>query len=157
MYTQPQDANKVMKAHIIAATEFCLMSLLSYTYSAKGSWNKSLNFIFPTKYVIPKSLKVSHWLSEYIHKQIYIYMYVQCNVISPIGLSCDHRFSRFSHGLRSTSGCGCGAHGTNTACEKEGQMSKLQRNNEQFSWIIPRMEIAKNTCDATNEDNNDHL
>ena len=27
---------------------------------------KSLNFIFPTKYVIPKSLKFSHWLSEYI-------------------------------------------------------------------------------------------
>ena len=26
---------------------------------------KSLNFIFPTKYVIPKSLKFSHWLSEY--------------------------------------------------------------------------------------------
>ena len=25
---------------------------------------KSLNFIFPTKYVIPKSLKFSHWLSE---------------------------------------------------------------------------------------------
>ena len=23
--------------------------------------NKSLNFIFPTKYVIPKSLKFSHW------------------------------------------------------------------------------------------------
>ncbi len=59
------------------------MSLLSYTDSAKGSWNKSLNFIFPTKYVIPKSLKVSHWLSEYINKQIiiYIYMYVPCNVI----------------------------------------------------------------------------
>ncbi len=27
---------------------------------------KSLNFIFPTKYVIPKSLKFSHWLSKYI-------------------------------------------------------------------------------------------
>ncbi len=25
---------------------------------------KSLNFIFPTKYVIPKSLKFSHWLSK---------------------------------------------------------------------------------------------
>ncbi len=25
---------------------------------------KSLNFIFPTKYVIPKSLKFGHWLSE---------------------------------------------------------------------------------------------
>ena len=27
-------------------------------------WNKSLNFIFPTKYVIPKSLKFSHWPSK---------------------------------------------------------------------------------------------
>ncbi len=26
-------------------------------------WNKSLNFIFPIKYVIPQSLKVGHWLS----------------------------------------------------------------------------------------------
>ena len=26
---------------------------------------KSLNFIFPTKYVIPKSLKFSHWLSKH--------------------------------------------------------------------------------------------
>ena len=26
--------------------------------------NKSLNFIFPTKYVIPKSLKFSHWPSK---------------------------------------------------------------------------------------------
>ena len=26
---------------------------------------KSLNFIFPTKYVTAKSLKFSHWLSEY--------------------------------------------------------------------------------------------
>ena len=25
---------------------------------------KSLNFIFPTKYVIPTSLKFGHWLSE---------------------------------------------------------------------------------------------
>ena len=25
---------------------------------------KSVNFIFPIKYVIPKSLKFSHWLSE---------------------------------------------------------------------------------------------
>ena len=38
-----------------------------YTYSAKGSWTKSLNFIFPMKYVIPKSLKVGHWLSQYIY------------------------------------------------------------------------------------------
>ena len=36
------------------------------THSAKGPWNQSLNSIFPTKYVIPKSLKVSHWLSKII-------------------------------------------------------------------------------------------
>ena len=27
-------------------------------------WKKSLNFIFPTKYVIPNSLKFSHWPSK---------------------------------------------------------------------------------------------
>ncbi len=27
------------------------------SYLANGPWKKSLNFIFPTKYVIPKSLK----------------------------------------------------------------------------------------------------
>ena len=32
--------------------------------SAKGPWNKSLSFIFPIKYGIPKSLKVTHWLSQ---------------------------------------------------------------------------------------------
>ena len=38
---------------------------------ANGPWKKSLNFIFPTKYGIPKSLKpVSHWLSK---KQIHCY------------------------------------------------------------------------------------
>ena len=37
-----------------------------YTYLAKGPLNKSFNFIFPTKYIPAKSLKVSHWLSQYI-------------------------------------------------------------------------------------------
>ena len=27
-------------------------------YLANGPWNKSLNFIFPTKYVVTKTLKV---------------------------------------------------------------------------------------------------
>ncbi len=40
-------------------------------YSAKGPWNKSLNFIFPTKYVIPKSLKVGHWLSHSQNKGMF--------------------------------------------------------------------------------------
>ena len=34
----------------------------SQPYSVKGPQNKSQNLFFPTKYVIPKSLKVSHWL-----------------------------------------------------------------------------------------------
>ena len=36
--------------------------------SAKGPWNTSLNFIFPIKYVIPQSLKVSHRLSQTLNK-----------------------------------------------------------------------------------------
>ena len=37
------------------------------TYNSLSQWTlkkKSLNFIFPTKYVIPKSLKFSHWPSK---------------------------------------------------------------------------------------------
>ena len=34
------------------------------THSANGPWDKGLNFNFPTKHVIPESLKFSHWLSE---------------------------------------------------------------------------------------------
>ena len=33
---------------------------------------KSLNFIFPTKYVIPKSLKFSHWPSKYINPYYWV-------------------------------------------------------------------------------------
>ena len=43
------------------------------SHSAKGPWNKSLNFIFPIKYVIPKSLKVGHSLSELN----YIFLYIR--------------------------------------------------------------------------------
>ena len=38
-------------------------------FNSLSQWTlkkKRLNFIFPTKYVIPKSLKFSHWLSELI-------------------------------------------------------------------------------------------
>ena len=31
-----------------------------WPYSDEGPWNESLNFIFPTKYVMPKSFKVGH-------------------------------------------------------------------------------------------------
>ena len=34
------------------------------THLANGPCHKSLNFIFPTKYVISKSLKFSHWPSK---------------------------------------------------------------------------------------------
>ena len=37
-------------------------------YLANGPWHKSLNFIFPTKYVIPKSLKFSHWPSNLLFR-----------------------------------------------------------------------------------------
>ena len=40
---------------------FCQITL---THLANGPWKKSLNFIFPTKYVTPKSLKFSHWPSK---------------------------------------------------------------------------------------------
>ena len=43
----------------------------TFPYSAKGPWNKSINIIFPTKYVIPKSLKVSHWLCEFQKQPIW--------------------------------------------------------------------------------------
>lgn len=38
-----------------------------FSHSAKGPWNKSLslNLVFPSEYVIPTSLKVGHWLSQY--------------------------------------------------------------------------------------------
>ena len=43
------------------------LSTYLFTYSAKGPWNKSFNLIFPIKYVIPKSLKVGHWLSQFTY------------------------------------------------------------------------------------------
>ena len=36
-----------------------------FAHSANGPSDKSLNFIFPTKHVIPESLKFSHWLSGF--------------------------------------------------------------------------------------------
>ena len=38
--------------------------LTTYLTQPMDPEKKSLNFIFPTKYVIPKSLKFSHWLSK---------------------------------------------------------------------------------------------
>ena len=44
---------------------------------------KSLNFIFPTKYVIPKSLKFGHWLSEFCchHQTLTDPKNISCNCI----------------------------------------------------------------------------
>ena len=42
----------------------CLNTSKVITHLANGPWDKSLNYIFPTKYVIPKSLKFSHWPSK---------------------------------------------------------------------------------------------
>ena len=55
---------------------------------------KSLNFIFPTKYVIPKSLKFSHWPSKgsenpIIYRVLYIQELVGLGISEPstIGLA----------------------------------------------------------------------
>ena len=75
------------------------------------SWTlkkKSLNFIFPTKYVIPKSFKFSHWLSEsnymrffWLHGQgvFYVFIYISIKHIngtvhqrSPDKVSLDRAF-----------------------------------------------------------------
>ena len=47
-----------------AQTHEGLLGKETDTYWAKGPRNKKLNSIFPTKYEIPKRLKVSHWLNE---------------------------------------------------------------------------------------------
>ena len=52
----PQKATGEMNSSKVKA-------LLVYSHSANGPWDKSLNFFFPTKHVIPESLKFSHWLS----------------------------------------------------------------------------------------------
>ena len=42
------------------------IKISTYSHLANSPWNKSLNCIFPTEYyVIPKSLKFSHWPSKY--------------------------------------------------------------------------------------------
>ena len=55
-------------------------------YSAKGPPNKSLNFIFPTKYVIPKSLKVSNWLSNSLTKRHFVVTAVEVDKICPTNM-----------------------------------------------------------------------
>ena len=48
---------------------FPLFHFSIFRLNSLSQWTlkkKSLNFIFPTKYVIPKSLKFGHWLSESI-------------------------------------------------------------------------------------------
>ena len=53
----------ILFAHIrVGHTAFLTKSSLTQPMDPE---DKSLNFIFPTKHVIPKSLKFSHWLSEF--------------------------------------------------------------------------------------------
>ncbi len=53
----------------IMKTSFRLLENVqdSFPHLANGPWKKSLNFIFPTTYGIPKSSKpVSHWLRKFL-------------------------------------------------------------------------------------------
>ena len=66
---------------------------------------KSLNFIFPTKYVIPKSLKFSHWPSKKIYSNRKYKLVVKVGVEQIIlayfpafYIPCDDSFS--VHGLK---------------------------------------------------------
>ena len=45
---------------IISVTR--MITYLWTTHSANGPWDKRLKLIFPTKHVIPETLKSSHWL-----------------------------------------------------------------------------------------------
>lgn len=57
------NSSSVCKVNAFYCRSIWYLQLLS-TYPAKGPWSRSLNFIFPPKYKIPNSLKVSHWLSK---------------------------------------------------------------------------------------------
>ena len=56
-------------------SHFPIDLLVEFTVNSLSQWTlkkKSLNFIFPTKYVIPKSLKFSHWPSK-VKKQLFFF------------------------------------------------------------------------------------
>ena len=44
---------------------------------------KSLNFIFPTKYVVPKSLKFSHWPSK-LKKNMWKWLCLEIRIVKRI-------------------------------------------------------------------------
>ena len=57
----------------VVETRWCeefWVRIWQFSHLANGPWNKSLNFIFPTKYVIPKSLKFSHWPSKFLDSSL---------------------------------------------------------------------------------------
>ena len=60
----PRHTSKPLGAGDVLPGCFQLVRIF-FPHSANGPWDKSLNFMFPTKHVIPKSLKFSHWLSEF--------------------------------------------------------------------------------------------
>ena len=59
---EQRSKNHDMKFH--SSSWLIRILIMVYLTWRMEPWNKSLNFIFPTKYVIPKSLKFSHWPSK---------------------------------------------------------------------------------------------
>ena len=53
----PYTAKKNNSCHFLGAPGNSLDNIWKISHLANGPWKKSLNFIFPTKYGIPKSLK----------------------------------------------------------------------------------------------------
>ena len=63
IFSRESREQKTVKLYLPLLLAGGLMQLIP-THLANGPWNKSLNFIFPTQYVIPKSSKFSHWPSK---------------------------------------------------------------------------------------------
>ncbi len=58
------------KSNMSASRRMSSYNIYNFPHLANGPWKKSLNFIFPTKYGIPKVQKVSHWLSKFLILQM---------------------------------------------------------------------------------------
>ena len=56
-HLQRQVVSQAWHGRLLGIHQNGIFSDITPPYLANGPWNKSLNFIFPTKYVIPKSLK----------------------------------------------------------------------------------------------------
>ena len=58
------EAQRCKKKHILYTIDEYPLQHITKTHLANGPWKKSLNFDFPIKYVIPKSIKFSNWPSK---------------------------------------------------------------------------------------------